>query len=131
MENGGKKVPTAIGESEDMTEGNTLVKLLNERRENNLKRSVRLNLVAFKQAHILARANRLHHDNFSQRLGKRWSTGGEAVLYNQKGTGKSAYQQWMNSQPHRDILLNEKYEYIGVGRAKQGERIFWVAVVAA
>jgi len=74
----------------------------------------------------LARENRLYHSTLSDGIKTRWCSLGENVGY---GPSVAAVEDgYMNSSGHRANLLNTKWNGVGVGYAKNGNRVFTVQV---
>jgi uncharacterized protein YkwD len=64
------------------------------------------------------------------RVGFRWGAWGEAVAAGQQTPG-DVIAAWMNSAPHRAILLGD-YRYVGIGRATNGAGTpYWTLVAAS
>ncbi|NLZ45437.1 MAG: hypothetical protein GX896_01970 [Clostridiales bacterium] len=45
-------------------------------------------------------------------------------------TAKDVMEAWMNSQGHKENILNSKYEYIGVGVVEKNGRYYWTQLFA-
>jgi uncharacterized protein YkwD len=77
-------------------------------------------------AEKLARENRLYHSTLSSGIKVRWCSIGENVGYGPTvGAIEDAY---MASAGHRANILNTKWNGVGVGYAKNGNRTFTVQV---
>ena len=77
-------------------------------------------------AEKLARENRLYHSTLSSGIKVRWCSIGENVGYGPTvGAIEDAY---MASSGHRANILNTKWNGVGVGYAKNGNRTFTVQV---
>lgn len=57
-------------------------------------------------------------------LGIRYGHLGENIAYGQN-TPASVMNSWMNSEAHRNNILSSDYQYIGVGVAVSGGRVYW------
>jgi uncharacterized protein YkwD len=57
-------------------------------------------------------------------LGISYKKAGENIAYGQSSP-EAVVQSWMNSQGHRENILNESYNYIGVSSYKVGSTIYW------
>ena len=77
-------------------------------------------------AEKLARENKLYHSNLPDGIKVRWCSIGENVGYGPSvGAIEDAY---MNSSGHRANILNTKWNGVGVGHAKNGNKVFTVQV---
>jgi len=77
-------------------------------------------------AEKLARENKLYHSKLSDGIGVRWCSIGENVGYGSSvGTIQDAY---MRSSGHRNNILSTKWNGVGVGYAKNGNRVYTVQV---
>lgn len=77
-------------------------------------------------AEKLARENRLYHSTLSSGINTRWCSLGENVGY---GPSVAAVEDgYMNSAGHKANILNTKWNGVGVGYAKNGNRVFTVQV---
>lgn len=77
-------------------------------------------------AEKLARENTLYHSNLPDGIHVRWCSIGENVGY---GPSVSAIETaYMNSPGHRANILNTKWNGVGVGVARNGNRVFTVQV---
>jgi uncharacterized protein YkwD len=86
----------------------------------------------------MAKQNKMAHELDGVNVDKRaaaakykYSRLGENVAWNQKDAA-AVLESWMNSKPHRENILNEKFTEIGVGAAKneKGE-LYWCQVFAS
>jgi uncharacterized protein YkwD len=85
-----------------------------------------LNTKAQRWAEKLARDGRLSHSTLSSGAPSCWRSLGENVGY---GPSIAAVQDaYMRSSGHRANILNTKWNYIGVGYAKRGSRVYTVQV---
>jgi uncharacterized protein YkwD len=69
-----------------------------------------------------------------ERAGWRGSAWGETIAYGcgSTGTPRATLRSWMNSPPHKDVLLSSKYDRAGVGvtaSAPCGDGGLWVVDV--
>lgn len=81
---------------------------------------------AQKWAEKLARENRLYHSTLRDGFGPGWCSLGENVGY---GPSVPAVQDaYMGSPGHRKNILASKWTHVGVGYAKNGNRVFTVQV---
>jgi uncharacterized protein YkwD len=49
----------------------------------------------------------------------RWTVGEDiAYGYGSSGTPRAIFKAWMNSKPHRAVILTRRFRNVGVGRAK-------------
>jgi uncharacterized protein YkwD len=77
-------------------------------------------------AEKLARENKLYHSKLSDGIKVRWCSLGENVGY---GTSVAAVQDaYMRSSGHKANILSTKWNGVGVGYAKNGNRVFTVQV---
>ena len=77
-------------------------------------------------AEKLARENKLYHSKLSDGIKVRWCSLGENVGY---GPSVPAIEDaYMNSEGHRANILSTKWNGVGVGYAKNGNRVFTVQV---
>jgi uncharacterized protein YkwD len=85
---------------------------------------------AARQAQAQANAQEMYHQDLGPVLstcGKR--TVGENVAYG-FGNGRSVVDQgWMNSQGHRDNILNKSYRRVGIGARQAADGRWYVAQV--
>ncbi len=56
--------------------------------------------------------------------GVTWRTSGENIAYGYDSP-ESVMNGWMNSQGHRENILNSNFEYIGVGVVEYGGLLYW------
>ena len=77
-------------------------------------------------AEHLARQGYLSHSNLSDGAPAGWQRLGENVGYGP--TIASVHQGYMNSSGHRANILDSRFNYIGVGYAKSGNRVYTVQV---
>lgn len=85
-----------------------------------------LNAKAEAWAEKLARDGRLSHSNLSSGVPSCWRSLGENVGY---GSSAAAVQrQYMASSGHRANILASKWDYVGVGYAERGGRVYTVQV---
>jgi uncharacterized protein YkwD len=74
----------------------------------------------------LARENKLYHSTLSDGIKTRWCSLGENVGY---GPSVAAVQDaYMRSPGHKANILSTKWNGVGVGYAKNGNRVFTVQV---
>lgn len=74
----------------------------------------------------LARENRLYHSNLSSGITGCWRNLGENVGYG--GSIQAVQNQFMASSNHRANVLSRTWNGVGVGVAKNGNRVFVVQV---
>lgn len=75
-------------------------------------------------AEKLARENKLYHSTLSDGIKTRWCSLGENVGY---GPSVPAIEDaYMNSPGHRANILSTKWNGVGVGYAKNGNRVYTV-----
>ncbi len=77
-------------------------------------------------AEHLARQGYLSHSNLSAGVPAGWQRLGENVGYGPSIA--SVHQGYMNSSGHRANILDSRFNYIGVGYAKSGNRVYTVQV---
>jgi len=77
-------------------------------------------------AEHLARQGSLSHSNLSSGVPSGWQRLGENVGYGP--TIASVHHGYMNSSGHRQNILDRSFNYIGVGYAKSGNRVYTVQV---
>ncbi len=56
--------------------------------------------------------------------GVKWMTSGENIAYGYDSP-ESVVNGWMNSEGHRANILNQNFEYIGVGVVEYGGLLYW------
>jgi uncharacterized protein YkwD len=79
---------------------------------------------AARQAQAMANAEEMYHQDLGPILSTcRTRSAGENVAYGLTN-GRSVVRAWMNSQGHRDNILNRGYRHIGIG-ARQGASGRW------
>jgi uncharacterized protein YkwD len=77
-------------------------------------------------AEKLARENKLYHSKLSDGIGVRWCSLGENVGY---GPSVPAIQDaYMKSPGHKANIVSTKWNGVGVGYAKNGNRVYTVQV---
>ncbi|MFJ9416543.1 CAP domain-containing protein [Streptomyces sp. NPDC101227] len=97
----------------------------------------RLDRAARQHAAYLARVGRLTHHGAggtstgqrARRNGYRWSAVGEAIAQGYRDA-TAVVDAWMDSPPHRRLLVTCGYRDIGVGVARRDGRKWWVQVLA-
>ena len=100
-----------------------------DRRSNRLRE---LNIQADAQAKAqawaekLARENKLYHSTLSDGIRVRWCSIGENVGYG--GSVAAIEDAYMASPGHKANILSTKWNGVGVGYARNGNRIFTVQV---
>ena len=77
-------------------------------------------------AERLARENKLYHSTLSDGIKVRWCSLGENVGYG--GSVAAIEDAYMRSSGHRANILSTKWNGVGVGYARNGNRIFTVQV---
>ena len=77
-------------------------------------------------AEKLASENKLYHSTLSDGIRVRWCSLGENVGYG--GSVAAIEDAYMNSSGHRANILSTKWNGVGVGYARNGNRIFTVQV---
>ena len=93
-----------------------------------MKLDAELSRVARLHTNEMVKANRLHHTSMTA-LGRRvtnWVTLGENVGVGQTVT--TLHSAFMNSPAHRDNVLFNTYNHVGVGTKQVGDRL-WVTVI--
>lgn len=98
-----------------------------QHREKRLKRNACLQKAAVRQAKAMAREQAMYHQDLRKVLRQcKLRLAGENVAFG-FDTGKSVVNDgWMNSSGHRANILNDAYQFMGVG-AWQGEDGLWYA----
>ncbi|MBS0202812.1 MAG: CAP domain-containing protein [Planctomycetes bacterium] len=101
---------------------NTLVRLVNEQRgvSRTCQPMARLNYSAQIWAECMAENQRLEH-----RSPLPAGINGEIIAWGSYDAA-STFQQWMNSPPHRAIMLDGRYRFCGFGR----DGAYWCGVFA-
>lgn len=106
-----------------------------------LRSDSRLNAIADERAKDMAARGYFSHTTpegtgFADLLSARgvtWYGAGEAIAWNTAQdldlSIDMATEGWMSSTTHRDILLSGEFNYVGVGAATAGDRVYWSAVV--
>lgn len=131
-------IDKSLGQEDEMArkmagQEDLFVSLLNRERSSYVRRSRFLNIMARRHAKTLAKEGTLHHRGFADRLIGNWIFAGETVAFNHSRRAYNAFDQFMDSTPHKKILLDVKYSHIGVAtqRApKDSSKFYWVAVLA-
>lgn len=92
-----------------------------------LVRDYDLSVISGRRAYRMARYNVMSHTisgNLASQLnarGVRWYMYGENVGYSTAAwtvdAAKALYRMWMNSSPHRALIMSKSFNYIGVGLA--------------
>ncbi len=77
-------------------------------------------------AERLARENRLYHSRLSDGISDRWCDLGENVGYG--ANVQEVQDAYMNSSAHRANILGRQWNGVGVGYAKNGNRVYTVQV---
>lgn len=77
-------------------------------------------------ANKLARENRLYHSNLSSGITGCWRNLGENVGYG--GSIQAVQNQFMASSGHKANVISRTWNGVGVGVAKNGNRVFVVQV---
>jgi uncharacterized protein YkwD len=85
-----------------------------------------LNAKAQAWAEKLARDGRLSHSTLSSGAPSCWRSLGENVGYG--GSVAAVQDAYMRSTGHRNNILASKWNYVGVGYAKAGSRVYTVQV---
>jgi uncharacterized protein YkwD len=84
---------------------------------------------AARQAQAMANSAELFHQDLGPILGTcRKRTAGENVAFG-LSSGRSAVQAWMNSQGHRDNILNRSYRQVGIAAREGVDGRWYVAQV--
>ena len=118
-----------VVESLDATESYMLTLVNNRRRDAGLAMVIELrhiNYGAYNRAVDLGGKNQWSHDGFASALyGSLWNPQkafiGENLAKNYD-TEDKVIEAWMNSPKHKEILLNARYKYMGVGHYQT----YWV-----
>ncbi len=63
-------------------------------------------------------------------IGYRYGYAGENIAYGQS-TPEEVVNAWMNSQGHRENILNANYTHLGVGVYENGATIYWAQMFAS
>ena len=74
----------------------------------------------------LRRSGRLYHSS-TQRLARRaGGPVGEVIAWNssRRASARSIVRQWMNSPPHRSVLLDGRFTTVGIGASKGRRGLF-------
>jgi uncharacterized protein YkwD len=106
----------------------------NANRDNNgvkeLKPSDCIKRAAVRQAKAMAQQERIFHQDLGPLMRQcKLSTAGENVAYGYR-TGKSVVNDgWMNSEGHRDNILNPSFRLMGIGARKGHDGHWYVAQV--
>lgn len=138
-------IPTSAATSASDAEAMIIGWVNNDRTRHGLvplRRYGSLASIAGVRAGRMASANVMSHTiggNLSSQLssyGVTWYRYGEGVGYSSAGwsvdAARTIYRMWMNSTPHRALLLSSRFNYIGVGLAHRSSnrRTFASAVMA-
>lgn len=86
------------------------------------------NLISYAQNHAewMSRKNSLTHSNLKNVI---WfQRSGENIAWNQADE-QAVLSAWMNSQGHRNNILNRKFSHVGFGVARNSKnQIYWCTV---
>ncbi len=63
-------------------------------------------------------------------IGYKYGYAGENIAYGQKSP-QEVVEAWMNSQGHRENILNENFTHLGVGVYESGSIIYWAQMFAS
>jgi uncharacterized protein YkwD len=75
----------------------------------------------------MAKKNTLQHSNVNNLLG-RFQSVGENIAWNQNDENQ-AFEAWMHSRPHKANILNQKFNLVGFGMARNSKgQPYWCAV---
>lgn len=71
---------------------------------------------------VMARTNRVGHGDYSRRVRRyvRTKKVGENIAWRDGCNAKAIVDMWMNSAPHRHVMLSRSYRRIGVARRGSG-----------
>ena len=72
----------------------------------------------------LARDQYLHHSRLSDGIGYSWISLGENIGYG--GSIRQIHDAFLRSPPHRDNILNPKWNRIGIGVTQDANGRYWV-----
>lgn len=124
-------VGAAAGQQYDRAAEQTLVQLANAERAKqglpSLEIDERLTTIARKHSELMARRGSLSHQlsgepTVRERVastGMRFNFSGENVAYDSRGA-ESAHRGLMNSPHHRENILRQQFNVIGIGAVRQG-----------
>lgn len=88
-----------------------------------LLRNQELEQRAQDHAEWMARSGRLKHS----RIGKTFSREGENIAWG-SSTSEGTFDQWMNSDAHRNNILDKEFTNIGTGNAKSKHGYYWCII---
>ena len=91
-----------------------------------VSQNLQLTLKAQAWAEQLARSGRLKHSKLSAGITVRWRSLAENVGYG--SSIRKVHLSYMRSPGHRANILNGRFDYIGTGWAKRGDRVYTVQV---
>lgn len=98
-----------------------------------LRRAEDLTTAALNHALDMVTHGYFDHRNFSQRQPDRYRSAGEVIHWQtwRPESHNTAVEGWMDSPPHRRILMDGKYTHLGLGRYyhRPAGRIYWVGIV--
>ncbi len=124
-------------------EEQTVLDLTNKQREKEKLPPLKLNpvLTQVARAHSqnMAKQEKMEHEldgkKPSQRVtdaGYDWATVGENIAATNGEGPDKVFERWMQSEHHKENILRDKYEEIGVGMAKSGKgEIYYTQVFAS
>jgi len=93
-----------------------------------LKLSTKMNTVAVNWSKSQAKSKKMSHNpKYSSQIPKGWTAAGENVAYGY--APKAVTKAWWNSPGHKANMLNKKYNYIGIGIAKDSSGRFYYTQV--
>lgn len=83
----------------------------------------------------MARQGKMEHELDGQKPSQRvdatgytWASTGENIAYGLNTPVETIFKGWMDSQGHRENILNEKFEEIGIGLAKNRNEVYYTQV---
>jgi uncharacterized protein YkwD len=75
----------------------------------------------------MAKKNTLQHSSINNLLG-RFQSSGENIAWNQNDENQ-VFDAWMRSRPHKANILNQKFNLVGFGMARNSKgQPYWCAV---
>lgn len=115
-----------------------------ERRGQNVKSNGQLKRAAQSHSAYMRKRNCLSHQcpgeaSLGQRVARTgylrgassWAYGEVIARYSPRVSPATVVRQWMSSSSHRPIILDRRYEHVGVGLSTKNGRSFYTAVLGA
>jgi uncharacterized protein YkwD len=108
--------------------GDSLLHEINLARSRPLGESSKVNEVAQKRAEFLTKNNQWSHEGFPEFFQTEMPRGGKMgeILAKDFNSKHDIIDAWLRSDSHRKVMLENSYEYFGVGRSQNVTVVlFW------